>query len=364
MSKDSEITNKNLMEENNSIDTLEGFVIQTLLKNKHVVIPAFGYLEVKSLSNKRTILYKTANAEHPVVKDFSHGADAGYIPTLYNYISASLKEGKKVSLPKLGTFTPIKNNEDGTYRISFTPSVYFKDLLNGKPQKVVEDLKPIIVEKIKDNNTGESNKIKNKEEKIIPVDSGKKPEENSISDIFKENKIVAEIKSTKETKSRSENQKRQPEKVVKKRSQVGDTVVPQEKKVTTGKKKAFPKWIGILIAIILVLCIIGTIFYENKGNKGNEENEEKTVSIITNKNESINLLTLAEKHYGNQVFWVYIYDANQEKIKSPINVPQGIDLIVPDLTEYNINTQDSIEIYLAKIKGDLILEKNRIINKN
>ena len=43
------------------------------------------------------------------------------------------------------------------------------------------------------------------------------------------------------------------------------------------------------------------------------------------------LVKLAEKYYGNKVFWVYIYEANKNKIADPNKIKTGLNVKVPKL---------------------------------
>jgi nucleoid DNA-binding protein/nucleoid-associated protein YgaU len=43
------------------------------------------------------------------------------------------------------------------------------------------------------------------------------------------------------------------------------------------------------------------------------------------------LTRIAERHYGVKLFWIFIYEANREKIPDPENVPVGIVLKIPRL---------------------------------
>ena len=45
------------------------------------------------------------------------------------------------------------------------------------------------------------------------------------------------------------------------------------------------------------------------------------------------LAQIARRHYGEPEFWVFIYEANQDKIPEPNDLQIGIELIIPDLTE-------------------------------
>lgn len=45
------------------------------------------------------------------------------------------------------------------------------------------------------------------------------------------------------------------------------------------------------------------------------------------------LAQIARRHYGNPDFWVFIYEANRDQIKDPSNLPAGIEIEVPNLSE-------------------------------
>ncbi|MDE6692295.1 MAG: hypothetical protein K2K05_02815, partial [Muribaculaceae bacterium] len=53
-----------------------------------------------------------------------------------------------------------------------------------------------------------------------------------------------------------------------------------------------------------------------------------------------NLNTLALKHYGNKVYWVYIFLDNQDKIKNPNNVIVGTKLRIPPKEQYDVSDTD------------------------
>lgn len=45
------------------------------------------------------------------------------------------------------------------------------------------------------------------------------------------------------------------------------------------------------------------------------------------------LAQIARRHYGNPDYWVYIYEANKDQITNPSDLPVGIELIIPDISE-------------------------------
>ena len=63
------------------------------------------------------------------------------------------------------------------------------------------------------------------------------------------------------------------------------------------------------------------------------------------------LSALALKHYGNSDYWVYIYEANKDKIKNPNNVMAGIRLVIPPKSKCDISDDPAKNIQAAKAKA-------------
>lgn len=124
--------------------------------------------------------------------------------------------------------------------------------------------------------------------------------------------------------------------------------------VRAGERRFSLKWIAVIIIIILIALIGITHIYLNDNNK-----QEQSISNDTANKEATNLLALSERYYGNSVFWVYIFEENDSIIDSPVNIPDEVELKIPDLSERNINTSDSTEINKAKIKAEFILSNRK-----
>jgi hypothetical protein len=69
------------------------------------------------------------------------------------------------------------------------------------------------------------------------------------------------------------------------------------------------------------------------------------------------LRLIALEKFGNREFWVYIYYKNKKKIKNPNIVPVGIELIIPDKSEYGIDASNPQSVAKAKALGDMELKK-------
>lgn len=52
------------------------------------------------------------------------------------------------------------------------------------------------------------------------------------------------------------------------------------------------------------------------------------------------LTMVAYRAYGHKAFWVYVYDANRDRLKRPSDVEKGMQLRIPDLPKSLVNSKD------------------------
>lgn len=74
--------------------------------------------------------------------------------------------------------------------------------------------------------------------------------------------------------------------------------------------------------------------------------KQRTHNVIVAEKD-MTLSNLARKYYDNTFCWVYIYAANRDKIDSPNVIPEGTELVIPELTEkeLNITMKECLRIY-------------------
>lgn len=66
------------------------------------------------------------------------------------------------------------------------------------------------------------------------------------------------------------------------------------------------------------------------------------------------LRSISRRHYGKNVFWVYIYEENKERIKNMNTLNIGQEIIVPDLKKYGVDMGSESDAEKAKqIEKDL-----------
>lgn len=66
------------------------------------------------------------------------------------------------------------------------------------------------------------------------------------------------------------------------------------------------------------------------------------------------LRSISRRHYGKNVFWVYIYEENKDRIKNMNTLNIGQEIIVPDLKKYGVDPNNESDAEKAKqIEKDL-----------
>jgi hypothetical protein len=318
-----------------TIEALGASIVSHLLTGRKVVIPELGYLEIVVFPDKRSVLFR-ATENTSLFLDSEDLIQS----SIYNNISVPLKAGKIVVVPEVGIFRTMKN-ADGSYRVSYTISPMLRQLLSDtkknesgvkKPEALPETL-------VKENN----------DEKPFVVDSESTLENTEKSEVVKRKKTVVAVPMYPNNTSK-----------------VGDLVVPQE-----NKKKNTIELGGIIVILVAIMVLVFMVWYfTSDRSKGHDQTfvaeDHKTMQMIDRdqplesmkSNGSIDLPSLAERKYGNRIFWVYIYEANSDQIASPVNIPAGTELRIPNLWEdYKVDVMDSMEIKRAEILSDIILKK-------
>ncbi|GHT61821.1 hypothetical protein AGMMS50239_13570 [Bacteroidia bacterium] len=326
------------------VETLSASIASLLLTEGKVVIPELGYLELKVFPDKRTVLFKAT--ENMTLFLASEGSIQSHI---YNNISVPLKEGKVVTLPEVGIFRPIKNG-DGSYRISYTISSAFRKLLNDAKENEIEAEKPEVPVTL----------VQAEDEKPLISDVELAIEKQSVE---KEKEVKVSV-PRQEARSEIKVDRKTTPSYVRNTSKVGDLVVPQEERESNVTRMS-----GIIVAIAVLIAVVLIAWYFIPGSKNKRNNyafvaENNKKALLTGQSKestkfykSIDLPSLAEQKYGNRMFWVYIYEANRDKISSPVNIPTGTDLRLPDLWEdYKVDVMDSMEIKRAGILSDRMLK--------
>ena len=63
------------------------------------------------------------------------------------------------------------------------------------------------------------------------------------------------------------------------------------------------------------------------------------------------LTVIARHHYGNEFFYVYIYEENKDHIKDVNNIAPGTEVIIPLASKYGFDPKDPESIKQAQLKS-------------
>ncbi|MDR3339741.1 MAG: hypothetical protein LBT25_06590 [Candidatus Symbiothrix sp.] len=317
---------------------IEITIVDALLKGEKVVIPDFGYLESRLLSGRRTVLFKSENLTDSSDKQAfgtTESEQKSFFTAISKFISAPLKEGKVVSLSKVGVFRPVKKGDEDV-KIAFTPSTFLRQQLNGGEvvnRPVVAGILPAA------KNVEVSSPPVADKDKVVSADSAKPLTKTS------EKKVEIQTGENSEKPAHKETPSKAPQRGP---AKVGDVIVPQEETPVSNRKNN--NIAGWSIGAILVFAFIFILL-------GRSKSSDELQPILTSQSEYVNLPAISEQHYGNRAFWVYIFEANKNKLISPVNIPKNVVISIPDLVEFGVDVRDSAEIQRANIRAKIILEQ-------
>ncbi|MDR0699710.1 MAG: HU family DNA-binding protein [Tannerella sp.] len=83
---------------------------------------------------------------------------------------------------------------------------------------------------------------------------------------------------------------------------------------------------------------------------------EKTIPARVRMTAGSSLTQIAMEHYGDKVFWVYIYDYNKSRIKDFNNIPVGMEIRLPQPNVYDINAKNRTSVQKARKKQSELLK--------
>lgn len=80
--------------------------------------------------------------------------------------------------------------------------------------------------------------------------------------------------------------------------------------------------------------------------------------VVTDTVQGSNYLSrIARRHYGKDIFWVYIYMENKDKIHDPNNIRPGTVVVVPPAEKYGIDPDSKTSVQDAERLSGKILDK-------
>lgn len=91
-------------------------------------------------------------------------------------------------------------------------------------------------------------------------------------------------------------------------------------------------------------------------NRAKNTSSEKIIPARVRMSAGSSLTQIAMEHYGDKVFWVYIYDYNKGSIKDFNNIPVGTEIRLPQPKTYGINAKSKASVQKARQKQSELLK--------
>jgi nucleoid DNA-binding protein len=121
--------------------------------------------------------------------------------------------------------------------------------------------------------------------------------------------------------------------------------------ITTSNKKEYRTTLREFNVKAYTIGIDETDDAEKIANMQNDSIEESFFPVEPRKIRTKNgekLTGISLREYGDENFWIYLYEANKNVIKNPDNLPPDIEIIIPDAEVYGLNKNNIQAIAKAK----------------
>ena len=106
-----------------------------------------------------------------------------------------------------------------------------------------------------------------------------------------------------------------------------------------------------------VVCVCLASFVEVNALFAQNPRQGKSLFVAETAKQGTTFYGLAEKYYGNRVFWIYIYLANRPGIPYPTSIKPGMSVVIPQAETLGIDAADPESVSKAK---ELAIETERI----
>ncbi len=328
-----------------------------LSQGRLIELCGLGSLCVKNLPGWKTVIFTPEREEADYtgvrVPDFSSGnrSSEKKREILSEIILTALSENSEVFFSQLGTFRSQPTGT-GTFRISFLPSVDLRRLLSGSApgsKKARSFSSPVEYGEVE----GKQEEFVKKQQEIEVSEKTQKPEDHTLQEVREILEKSSDGDETGIEMNVSEGMQKKEKKNATKTSRIGDMVIPMIE--DSFQKKRSLIQIGIVVFSVIVFICFSFMIFRRAGESVEAANE---LPASLPQHAKVNLLQVAQESYGNPVFWIYLYDANRDKLSSPLSVILKSELKVPDLKEeYNIDTADTLEVQRAKVAAEMILKQ-------
>ncbi len=273
-----------------------------------------------------------------------------FLQELFVVVTQELADGKSVTIKGIGTFKISKDGNDKD--VAFTPDKAVAEAVNAP----FSQFEPVdLCDEVTDEMLNE----------IDAEMEQPKGDESQETESSKEDTIYSQEEQSQEAVIE------QPQKQLTEDAQTTqETIAPitstplQDEEPQDTESKNYRKW---LIAAAAAIALIAVWYFFTHRSKDRSDmaiettqvaendtttNETKQQPVVTDTIGGGNVLfTMAQKHYGDQAFWVYIARENQAKYPDYRKIKSGAVLVIPPAEKYGINSDSKQSLKQANAEA-------------
>lgn len=268
-----------------------------------------------------------------------------FLQELFAVVTQELAQGKSVTIKGVGTFKPTK--DDSGKDVVFTPD---KDLAEAVNAPFAQFSPVELCDEVTDEMLHEIDAAMEQPQEDESQDT-ESPKENTIQSQEEQQETVTEQPKVQPTEEAQTAQ---------------ETVAPisstpsQDEEPQDSESRSYRKW---LIAAAAAVALIAVWYFFTHRSKDRSDKAIETTQVAKNDTTTLGakpqpvvtdtiggnnvLFTMAQKHYGDQAFWVYIACENQAKYPDYRKIPSGAVLVIPPASKYGINSDSKQSIKKA-----------------
>ncbi len=245
-----------------------------------------------------------------------------FLQELFANITQALSCGQSVKIKGLGSFKLAKDNTGKD--IVFTPDIDLAETVNApfaqfKPVELCDEISQEQLDEIDATMQPKTEKLEQNDDASLQHNLEKQP--------------VSEPQPAPEPQTETEDE----EPVAPVAEIVEATTQPPER----SRKRL---WIALAAVIAAIALITGLVLHKNSGQENEKLAQNDTIAsqptkiVIDTLRRDNSLHDMAQKHYGDRAFWVYIALENQQQFPDYHEIPKGTALIIPPAEKYGINS--------------------------
>ncbi len=279
-----------------------------------------------------------------------------FLQELFATVTQELNDGHSVKIKGIGTFKTKKI--DGETTVMLVPDKELAQAVNAP----FEQFRPVVLSEAVT------------QEQLDEIDAAINPKQQAVTpepDVELEQETTEQVIKPETPQPQAIEPAQEEEKDMEQPIAPATSLAqPEQAQPSQPKKQRKPLWIAIAAAALLAV-VIGALMHNSVTSHDSlSPAAADTIAaatqpvVVTDTLGSHNLLyDMAERHYGDRVFWAYIAIENQDKYPNFKKIPAGAVLVIPPAEKYGINSDSKQSTKKAAIESTKLYKLSREMDK-